>query len=170
MKVERQGAQGCVLSTIAALSGVPLSRVESYAYGLLREPVLSKTIISGVPLSNLNFAQVTDPVCFWGLIAHTARTFEVPMEVLMPPNENKMAEMRHLTVHIPRRGKGAVTFSIKSHATEVRHICPFENGLVFDPEANDDERNGGETLGRYLDRMRSESWVREIRVVHVGKI
>lgn len=141
MHVERQGPIGCTLSTIGALSGVPLAEVEEYADSLAQQAV-------GKSFHEVGFT----PDIIWPVVLTTAARFKVdwmavyPVGVASPEKKNRAL--------FPRHGIGTVTWDIYQHNGIFlsRHVTPVEEGLIFDPNAPDEIRRRGETFKEYKER------------------
>ena len=143
MKVEKQGESECLLATMAALRGVPLESVRKRAINI------ACTDSWQTLFKNRSENRVVNQV-FWGAIKILAKEMNIPYDILV----NKGASGGTVpTPELPEGKKGAVSFMFKHQDTQILyHICPFENGMVYDPDISIDAlRETGMTLNAYIE-------------------
>mgnify|MGYP001606345022 CR=1 FL=1 len=117
MRVEKQGEFECMLATIAALADTSLSDVRTRACQL-----------AGID----QWRQIEGTARYWSAVDKLISEYKVlgvptgqeyPRRYSPPSSDTNWK--------LPAVGKGSVAFQYTN--TPTTHICPFEDGLVYDP-------------------------------------
>ena len=144
MHVEKQGANECMLATLAALGGVTLDTVRAMVQQYAR--------LSWDKIGTAD-ADAERHNLFWRTVTALCLALELPPIPSAPgPPPTGHA--------LPPRGRGYVRVSTAFEA----HIMPWENGLLYDPHHPED----GVTLAQWLVSYPAEWWVTCITTVSEG--
>lgn len=130
MKVELQGPNECMLATIAALADVPLATVRARALRLTGGA--SWYVVASYY-----------PRLYWAAARWLAEEYGVVAAVALKPLV--------AGAHPPRRwrrlpaGRGSIIFRFGKRY----HICPFADGLIYDPMTPETPQTLAEYRQRY---------------------
>ncbi len=111
MKISKQGRRECMLTTISAIAGVPLSHVRDRARELT-----NKTwgkVVSNEP-----------PLVYWLTAILLAKEYGIEGKIPTSFQDHLWGNKRRV-LPTNTRGSIIITSSVGSH------IAPFENGLVY---------------------------------------
>lgn len=155
MHVESQGREPvCFLATVAALSGRPLAEVKAYA---LKHARLRKWRPGR--RRGLNVLR------YWEAGIATARHFGGDdLANLMAPGSGSLKPLMpcQIAKTIPEKGRGVVTIR---NARNQGHVAAWENGRIYDSDADFKDRMDGMTLEKFL-KYRGGDWhVESIRIL-----
>lgn len=130
MLVEKQEPYECILSTIGALSGIPVAQLRDYGTKWLHSE------FTRVIRCDLDYNNETTNMLHWGLVSWLCKYSGVPIDSIMPPPiTDKELRARDNIKTLPA-GKGALHvrfFATNDNSFVSQHACPFENKMIYDP-------------------------------------
>ena len=136
MNVTKQGESECMLTTIAALSGVPLDDVRMIALAYSRR----KTWLAVVGNHNL----------YWKTVKYTVKACGLS-EQKIPINDLEYAKGNRRR-KLPKKTEGSICTIANKAGGRLAHIDPFSNGIVWrteeeTPESFDDYKKRIKAMG-----------------------
>jgi hypothetical protein len=139
MKVERQGPEECMLSTVAALAGKSLVEIRKEA---CQAAGVTRWVDSLAPGQTFRYWDGVDH-----LLSHYGLKGLIPRwhSDLHPPSTTSL-----LRPSLPKCGRGSIMVELGGRRP-LNHIAPWENGRVYDPN----DPKVGRTLPEYLKFLAS---------------
>ncbi len=129
MKVEKQGFNECCLATIAALTETPLWKVRSLACKLAGVDDWSSVL-----WDVKKFWDISEKVSMffggpnmWAMVGPRGIHSTVPGSTVKSVDTHGMRKL-------PDKGRGTVTVKSTRRGTNISHIMPWKDGLIYDPE------------------------------------